>query len=108
MGAGLLFEIDDNRLLFTGPAETVARYQSAIKAWKPEIIRIVKGDVCGDVGACDRCGRDLLGLPVVDGFTNRVCQHCGKWHRCVETIAQRAGDDLLKPAKTNQSTFELV
>jgi hypothetical protein len=80
----VILAVVDGRLSVKGPESLVADLAPIIKQWKPELLKIAAGDSVGDVGTCDRCAADLIGLPVAfDGFTNRICPDCGKWHRCL-------------------------
>lgn len=61
----------------------MAESRSLIADWKPELIKIIAGEIVDDVGGCDQCGGELLGLRTFDHYVNRVCPDCGKWFRCI-------------------------
>jgi hypothetical protein len=97
-------QVDGGRLLYRIPEETAEKYLDEIRRWKPELIRMLNGDYCGDVGQCEQCGADLIGLPVAfDGYVNRVCGHCGTWHRCIAPAVEPSSADALEPVKAEQS-----
>lgn len=80
--SGLRLSVVKGRLAVRGSAEAVAEFRELIHSWKPELIKIANGDTVEGAGQCDQCGADLLGLRTPDGYVNRVCGHCGTWHRC--------------------------
>ena len=84
--SGLKFAIVDDRLSVRGSAELVEEFRQMIANWKPELMKIAGGEVVADVGYCDGCNSDLIGLPTFDQFINRVCPLCGKWFRCLEPV----------------------
>ena len=102
--AEIELKVDGDQLAYGMTEETAEKYLDEIRRWKLELIRILNGDYCGDVGRCEQCSADLIGLPVAfDGFTNRVCGHCGKWHRCIKPNAERASDGALGPVEAEQN-----
>ena len=78
---GITLDVDGDCIVLEGPAEQVDELATTIRQWKPELIKVLQGQTVGNVGTCD-CGSALLGLPTFDGFVNRVCPDCGRWHRC--------------------------
>lgn len=90
LNSGLRFSIADGRLSVKGPAALVQEFSAGIKQWKPELLKITAGETVDDVGVCDYCSADLIGLPVqFDGYVNRVCPSCGQWHRCLPPPATK-------------------
>ena len=106
LSSGIELSVGSNgKLLFNGKAQTVTHLKHAMKQWKPELISILRGESVSDVGKCDQCGTDLIGLPVShDGYTNRVCGACGTWHSC---LPPQEPVDTQKPSKNagKQSLF---
>ncbi len=81
LNSGLSFEVGSNgRLIVKGPKSVVDELKPTIQRLKLELLKIVAGEVVSNVGSCDDCTTDLIGFPVFDGYTNRVCPNCGKWH----------------------------
>ena len=78
----LILSVKDGRLKVKGSESQVAELLPTIKQWKPELLKIAIGQTVNDVGGCDRCGADLLGLITFDGYVNRVCPACGCWKIC--------------------------
>lgn len=56
--------------------------RDTIRSNRYEPVKVVAGESVGDVGLCERCSGDLIGFPTADGYVNRLCSECGKWHRC--------------------------
>jgi|TARA_B110000495_G_C22545127_1_gene330274 hypothetical protein len=84
MSSGLSLSIVDGGLAIRGPQTELAEILPMIKRWKPELIKILEGETVDDVGVCDQCGADLLGLLVkFDSYVNRVCPQCGQWFQCL-------------------------
>lgn len=83
---GLKFAIVDDRLSVRGSAELVIEFRQLITDLKPELVKIMAGEVVEDVGSCDGCNGELIGVPTFDQFINRVCLLCGKWFRCLEPV----------------------
>ena len=75
---------DAGKLSFKGPPEQVEQLMPALKLWKVELLKLLLGETVSDVGNCVLCDVPLIGIPVsFDGYTNRVCPDCGKWHHCL-------------------------
>ena len=87
----------DGKLVVVGDIDLINVMTPAIKRWKPELIRIVEGNTVCDVGCCDHCGTDLLGMVVHGGYINRVCVTCGNWFQCLTPTGSM--QELLRPIK---------
>jgi len=81
---GLAFNYVDGKLIVRGDPELIKRMTPAIKRWKPELLKVMAGETVGNVGRCDQCNADLLGLITFDGYVNRVCPVCGCWKICLQ------------------------
>ena len=79
---------DARKITIDGPDSAVDELIPLVRRWKPELIQLLKGETISDVGSCDHCNADLIGLVTFDGYTNRTCPACGKWFRCLEPIEQ--------------------
>lgn len=86
LNSGLTFSIEDGRLSAEGPASLRKAFRDSIRRNKPELLKILAGETIHDVGSCDHCAAELLGLPVHGGYINRVCPDCGQWFRCLPPI----------------------
>ena len=76
--------VDAGKLVIDGPDDVVDELIPMVKRWKPELIKVLTGGTVADVGQCDHCSADLIGLPVsFDGYVNRVCGACGAWAICL-------------------------
>ena len=107
----LVLAVVDGRLSVKGPKSLLSELAPIIKHWKPELLRIAGGDTIGDVGQCDQCAADLIGLPVAfDRFINRVCPACGKWHRCLPPDWTKDAEkaDTLNDAVEHQQLQERI
>ena len=72
--------MESGKIILDGPDNAVNELIPLVKKWKPELIQVLAGEAIGQVGQCDHCSADLIGLPVsFDGFVNRVCGACGQW-----------------------------
>lgn len=78
---GITLDLDGDYIVLEGPESLVDELSEMIRQWKPELIKVLQGQIVSNVGTCN-CGSALLGLPTFDGFVNRVCPDCGRWHRC--------------------------
>ena len=75
---------ETGKLAFKGRAETVKQWKPALRQWKLELLKVAVGETITNVGHCDHCGANLIGLPVsFDGYVNRVCGDCGRWAVCL-------------------------
>lgn len=76
--------VESGKMVLDGPNDAVNELIPLVKKWKPELIQMLAGETIGDVGHCDHCNADIIGLPVsFDGFVNRVCGACGRWATCL-------------------------
>ena len=108
LSAEIELKVDGDQLRYRMTEETNEKYLDEIRLWKQELIRMLNGDYCGDVGQCEQCGADLIGLPVAfDGFTNRVCGHCGEWHRCLKPKVERVTGGALGLVEAEQAELVL-
>lgn len=81
--SGLRLAVVEGRLSVKGPAKLLNAFRDATRRNKPELLKVLAGQSVDDVGQCDACGADLLGLQVRGGYVNRVCPECGEWFRCL-------------------------
>jgi len=82
--AGVTIMLEDGAIFLDGPVDAVDELAPLVKQYKPELIKVLNGETIADVGHCDRCNADLIGLPVdFDGYVNRVCGACGRWAVCM-------------------------
>ncbi len=92
--------VEAGKLILDGPDDAVDELLPLVKQWKPELIQLLSGETVANVGQCEQCDADLIGLLVSGGYVNRVCGACGRWAICLppdwtpedvaEHIAERA------------------
>lgn len=119
----VLLAIDAGKLVLDGPDGAVDELIPMVRRWKPELLMLLSGESITDVGQCDHCNADLIGLPVShDGFVNRVCGACGEWAICLppdwtlddlaEHITERSAimehDGQLSRDDADRKAFEVV
>ena len=81
---GVSLIANTGKITLDGPGDTVDELMPLVQKWKQELIQLLDGDPIANVGQCDHCSADLIGLPVsFDGFVNRVCGACGRWATCL-------------------------
>ena len=81
--SGLVLSIVNSRLSVKGPNSELAELVPILEQWKPELLKIAAGETIADVGDCEHCNAELLGLLVHGDYTNRVCPECGRWTICL-------------------------
>ena len=82
--SGVSLTANAGKIAIDGPNDAVDELIPLVQKWKLELIQLLGGDIIADVGQCDHCNADLIGLPVsFDGYTNRVCGDCGRWSTCL-------------------------
>ena len=83
LASDVRLSVRDGKLSIKGSPDVVKSLAPTIKRWKPELLKVLAGETICDVGDCDQCEAELLGLLVHGGYTNRVCPECDKWFRCL-------------------------
>lgn len=120
---GVSMVLNAGKIAIDGPNDAVDDLIPLVKQWKPELIKLLSDETIGNVGHCDHCGADLIGLPVsFDGYVNRVCGDCGRWAVCLppewtpddlaEHIAERSAimehDGLLSREDADREAVKAV
>ena len=104
--------VESGKIVLDGPDDAINELIPLVKSWKPELIQLLGGDSITNVGQCEHCIADLIGLPVsFDGYVNRVCGACGHWAVCLPSDWSpehiRDGETMIVcPGGTYRGKFE--